>query len=237
MRVPSIRASLPAFVEDYVLEVSPEGRVLRSIIAFSKRCLRAATSGFSGRTRRVVGNDLLHTNDVEALPSSLAAKFPMFRPGDLLVSCRLIDSVMVIDPETRRVKWLANSFLWQHDPDFEADGRILVFDNNNYEADVDENLEWSSRIVSVDPTSGVVESVYEGDVGRPFFTAAGGKVQHLSNGNLLITEARRGRVFEIDSSGKTVWEWVHERYDGADVPEVLEGTRTDLTPEEVAAWK
>lgn len=70
-----------------------------------------------------------------------------------------------------------------------------------------------------------------------FYTKHGGKVQRLENGNLLITEARRGRVFEVDEAGRTVWEWVAQRYNSKLVPEVLEGTRYALSAEQVAAWK
>jgi hypothetical protein len=70
-----------------------------------------------------------------------------------------------------------------------------------------------------------------------FHTPAGGKAQILSNDNILITEAQRGRVFEVDRSGKTVWEWVSEPYNNELIPEVLEGTRYSITPEQIATWK
>jgi len=36
-----------------------------------------------------------------------------------------------------------------------------------------------------------------------------GKHEWLPNGNLLITEARKGRAFEIDPQGNIVWEFVN----------------------------
>ena len=36
-----------------------------------------------------------------------------------------------------------------------------------------------------------------------------GKHQWLPNGNLLITESRKGRAFEIDRHGQTVWEYLN----------------------------
>ena len=52
-----------------------------------------------------------------------------------------------------------------------------------------------------------------------------GKHQYLPNGNMLITEAVPGRVFEINASGKVVWSRIEPQRDKNEVPEILEGTR------------
>ena len=41
-----------------------------------------------------------------------------------------------------------------------------------------------------------------------------GKKQWLPNGNLLVTEATKGRAFEIDKKGKIVWQNVNLVEDG-----------------------
>jgi len=41
-----------------------------------------------------------------------------------------------------------------------------------------------------------------------------GKHQRLDNGNLLLTEAARGRALEVDSEGRLVWEYVNVVDDG-----------------------
>ncbi len=58
----------------------------------------------------------------------------------------------------------------------------------------------------------------------------------LDNGNMLPTETESGRVVEVDSTGRTVWEWIHEPYTESRVPEVTQASRRDLSPEEVASW-
>ena len=68
------------------------------------------------------------------------------------------------------------------------------------------------RILQLDPGTGHVETFYEGTVDHPYFTDAIGKHQYQPNGNLLITESWRGRVFEVTPAGKKVWEFVN-RYD------------------------
>ena len=44
--------------------------------------------------------DAIHDNDVDPLPSAYAERFPMFTPGDLLISLRSLNAVIVLDPET-----------------------------------------------------------------------------------------------------------------------------------------
>jgi hypothetical protein len=36
-----------------------------------------------------------------------------------------------------------------------------------------------------------------------------GKSQWLDNGNLLVTEATKGRAFELNTAGEIVWEFVN----------------------------
>jgi outer membrane protein assembly factor BamB len=70
--------------------------------------------------------------------------------------------------------------------------------------------------------------VYPTENSQRFYTDECGKSQTLDKGNILITEAKAGRVFEVDpSTGETVWEWIHEPYskDPSLVAEVLQGTR------------
>jgi hypothetical protein len=41
-----------------------------------------------------------------------------------------------------------------------------------------------------------------------------GDAQRLEGGNILITEATFGRVFEVTEKGRIVWEWVNEEFKG-----------------------
>ena len=160
--------------------------------------------------------DPLHLNHVEPLRAALAPAFPMFAAGDLLVSVRVPSQIMVIDPKTGLIKWSARGpWFGQHDPHFLPNGRISVYDNRdlyNYEAKARGVPDRASRILSLDPRTGQVETVFEGTLDHPFFTDAIGKHQYQPNGNILITESWGGRVFEVTSAGKKVWEFVN-RYD------------------------
>jgi hypothetical protein len=214
----------PPFVEDTILELSPDGRVLseRSVldILYQSGYQRLM---FLGRLQNT--GDVLHLNDVEILGPDKAEAFDRFQAGDILISCKHIHTVMVLDGRTNRVKWsLTHPFFGQHDPDFTADGQILVF-NNDYDRSDDDSTADGSQILRVDPDSHSVSVVYGDRSDEVFFTELGGKHQILSNGNTLITEAGTGRVFEINRDREVVWEWVMPRWDETGVAEVLEGTR------------
>ena len=132
--------------------------------------------------------------------------------------------------QSGKIKWLCPGiFTRQHDPDFEEDGWITVFDNRL-------NL-GRTMIRKINPINNEVKTLYPTNRDQTFYTSSGGKHQKLDNGNRLITEAGAGRIFEISSEGKTVWEWIQQPFDSKYVPEVLEGTRYNFEEKEITKWE
>ena len=222
------------FREDTILEVSPSGEVLREI-GFLE-------SIYNGGYLRYLWQygiprlDIMHVNDVEILGEELADQFPLFEGGDILVSSRRLNLVAVMGP-TGDIKWISvGDFTQQHDPDFEADGWITIFDNQRDLPNPDSDI-GASMIKSVNPATGETKDIYPRDGESQFYTSVGGKHQKRANGNRLITEALAGRVFEVTSRVETVWEWISEPFDEKDVPEVFEGTRYDVDAEQVSTWQ
>lgn len=143
--------------------------------------------------------DLFHPNDLEELMPEMAAAFPQFAAGDLLVSNRNIDQLAVIDRKTGAVKW-AQYGPWQHqhDADFQPDGTITVFSNNTDR--------FRSSIIQVDPKTGRARDLF-GGTGLSFDSFIMGKHQHLENGNWMITSTMQGRVMEVTPEGRIVREY------------------------------
>jgi len=218
---------------DQLLRVSPDGTVLDTLnvldLLYNNNLQRHFIK--AGQTR----GDVTHLNDVEPLSPGMADEYPLFDAGDLVVSLRNIDLVFVVDPDTREIKWHASDpFHAQHDPDFVGNGWIGVFDNaRDFRGG---QMLGGSRIVGLQPHTGTVEEWYPSEQSDRFYTPAGGKWQELENGNMLLVEARVGRVVEVDSTGRTVWEWIKDSEGDSQVAEVLGGSRHDLTPDEVEAW-
>jgi arylsulfotransferase ASST len=207
------------FYEEYVLKVSPEGKVLAEIsmldAIFESRFegLLFANGAHDPGLERVFNSDFTHLNDVEVLTPDLAPAFPMFETGDLLVSLRNLDLLMVIDPETRQIKWTQTGpFIRQHDPDFLATGQIAVFDNRRSGGN---KLFGGSRILAIDPGTRLNTTLYGAAPGQGFYTDTMGGQQSLPNGDLLITESDKGHAFEVDPGGNVVWSYVNRWADGS----------------------
>jgi len=220
---------------DYAVHIAPDGEILQAINVLDvlyDNGLERHFPKFDAWDRE----DPTHLNDVEPLSASMADEHPMFEAGDLLLSMPPIDLVLVLDPESREVKWhVSHPIMAQHDPDWMEDGWIGVFDNN-----VDNTRRGTmlggSRIVAFQPHTDSTRVLFPTERSDPFYTGIRGKWQQLENGNLLLTEAAVGRVVEVAPDGRTLWEWVAEPYNRALVPNVTKATRVEVTREEVASW-
>jgi hypothetical protein len=212
----------PPFVDETLLKVSPDGELLEEIFVLES----LYASGYQGFFADIIPKfDITHVNDVEVLGAEMADNFSQFETGDIMVSMRHLSLVIVLDGQTHQVKWhFRHPLIHQHDPDFEADGHIVIFDNQD-DTTQDGSKFGRSRLLRVNPENNNYEVIYPISDDQPMYTQSGGKHQLLDNGNRLITEANPGRVFEVTPEGETVWNWVIEDTDDGHVPEVLEGTR------------
>jgi hypothetical protein len=142
--------------------------------------------------------DVLHTNTVKVLPRALAAKFPLFRPGQLLISPRHLDAIAVLDPNSEKVVWAARGpWRAQHDPSFLDNGHLLLFDNMGSPT--------GSRVLEYDPQLQAFPWCYPGDKGTPFYSRIRGMSQRLANGNTLIVNSSGGEAFEATPDHEVVW--------------------------------
>lgn len=199
--------------EDVVLKFSPDGKVVLKkpltelFIENNLQALVTATGSFKTRV-----NGEFHFNDVEELSAAKAAAFPMFAAGDLLLSLRNSNTILVTDAEAKTVKWIkVGPFIRQHDPDWEADGTITVFDNHSDES-LDGSRGGGSRIWKIDPATDQAVTLYGGKPDQPMYSPERGTHQMQPDGNILITEAQSGRALEVTPAGKVVWEYIN-RYD------------------------
>lgn len=231
----------PAAIET-ALHVSDTGELLNKInlldVLYQNGLERYLAKAFQPQAgaESPLTSDLIHSNDVEPLPPSMAEEYPLFEAGDLLVSLRDPQLVFVFDPDTGNAKWhTSEPFIQQHDPDFIGNGWIGVFDNNEDFTSRGTML-GGTRIVGIQPHSDSIEVFFPTSHSDAFYTDVRGKWQMLDNGNMLLAETQTGRVVEVDSTGRTVWEWVQPPYNRSKVPAVTKAARHDLTREDVAAW-
>jgi hypothetical protein len=222
------------YVEDTILKVSEDGKILQELSVL-EILYRNNLEGFI--YRKGVTGDLTHLNDVEELHPSLAAKFPQFAAGDLLLSLRHQSMVLVVDPRTLRVKWYqAGPWIGQHDPIFMKTGKISVFSNNNDGTKTGE-IFGGSTILEIDPQDRRIVRRYGGKPDQPMYTLDRGKHQRLGEQDegILITESRSGRIVEIGRDGEPVWEYIN-RYDDGNVTILTGATRHSKDYFNVKDW-
>ncbi len=143
--------------------------------------------------------DITHTNHVEVFDGKAQVTVsPIFAAGNILISMRHLNAIMILDGSMRDVIWAwgpSNTY-GQHHPRLLPSGRVLMFDNGVSR----------SRVIEIDPLSGRLEWLYGAD---DVFTALRGSVQRLPNGNTLITESDTGYAFEVTAEGESVWEFAN----------------------------
>ncbi len=144
--------------------------------------------------------DYFHINSVQYIKKNLHSKDKRFREGNLLVSSRNINTVFIIDKLTGKIvwNWGADEILKQHSPLMLENGNILIFDNG----DSSRNY---SRVIEINPIDKKI--IWEYKNKETFFADHIGFAQRLPNGNTLITDGPKGRVFEVTKNGELVYEY------------------------------
>jgi len=192
--------------DNLITSLSAEGAVsgnlsLYQTLTASGVTLQPAKPSNEHGRRRI---DLFHANSLDLMRNrSLARRHPLYQVGNILVSMRHQNALVIIDPRTRRAVWSwgHGTLSGPHDATVLEGGNILTLDNGLARA-------WS-RVIEVDPVTNEIVWQWGKAKPRDFFTAGRGSAQRLDNGNTLITESDQGRVFEITRDGDIVWEyWV-----------------------------
>jgi len=140
--------------------------------------------------------DPFHFNDISPLTADLAPYFPQFRQGDLLISANLLNLVMVVRPENQKILWYRYGLTGQqHDPDFNADGEITVYNNNAH-----------GRYSSIDSLD------IDEQKSRVLFSGEALNVHDLWQGNYTVLDDQSivvvdsaGRVFHVDRDGNVLF--------------------------------
>ena len=222
----STSATEQYILEDTLLRVSRTGKVMEehsipqlmrdngfeALLTATGDSFGVKSFGMKKAAHRV---ELVHANKVAELPSAIADAFPLFAAGDIAVSMRGLNLVMVLDPITKTVKWhQTGPWLRQHDPEFRADGRLSIFNNNVYRTAYvgDQTVPGTpptTNIIAVDPVSREIEVIFGERPGQEMLSVIRGQHEIVSNNRLLITEFDAGRVREVDADGRILWEYVN----------------------------
>jgi len=148
--------------------------------------------------------DWTHSNTVQVLPETPASRDPRFRPGNVMVSHRNLDTALVIDRDTGGILWAwgPGVLSHQHATIMLDNGHLLCFDNGTARK--------NSAVWEMDPLSGEIVWSYQGDPPSSFFAGSLSNAQRLWNGNTFVcsgSQPDHGRLFEVTPEGEIVWEF------------------------------
>lgn len=225
----------PPLKEDTILHVSEDGEILKEISVpgiFYKNGLESLLTASGHWFELTIGWDreIVHLNKIEELSNDMAEHFPQFEPGDLLLSIRESNMLLVIDPDSQKIKWWRiGPWLRQHDPEFKVGGTISVFNNNCYRTVYGHSgrdqspldAPRVSNIMEINLPTEAISVIYGETPGQEMLSVIRGKHELTQTGGLLITEFEGGRVFETDKNGTIIWEYIN-RYDADEVTEISE---------------
>lgn len=198
----------PRYHDDGIQFITADGEIqetyhLLDILAESGLSGLIHLSSIDNDDTRVQG-DLLHTNDIEVFEGPGEG---YLAPGDVVVSLRNINTILVLEGDTLRAKGhFTGMFLRQHDPDILDANTLIVYDNNNRNNDVASATNFSV-ISRLDLSTGVATPVLGHTDSLRFYSEIMGKLDLLENGNLMIASSRQGWVFEATPQGELVWEY------------------------------
>lgn len=197
-----------------IYEVSPDKKIVWEWHAYDHLDLNR----FSPVTP---AGDWLHVNSIAPLSENrwYDAGDERFRPGNILVNPRNIDTIFIIDKQTKKIVWewtheYKGGLSHCHEPEMiekglPGAGNIILFDNGLFPRHRDHNGQ--TFIIELDPVTREMVWKYEteGYSNIKFFSKTMGSQKRLPNGNTFIAEDNTGRLFQVKPDGEIVWEYVN----------------------------
>jgi hypothetical protein len=205
-------------LDDRVLILDPNGEVLDEINVL-EAVIESGWAGLlptdnaseagKGNQERftITSADPTHLNGVQIVDRDLAAAHPWLNAGDLLLSMRNINAVGILDPRTRRFKWMsAGAGIQQHSPRFYDHG-VLVLDNRGGPV-----ATGGSRLVRIDLETRLPNTIFP----RPstslpgeFYTSVAGQLELGDSERLLASIYGSQKIWEINlKTGQVLWEYL-----------------------------
>jgi len=211
---PRLRGSVEHQQGADIFEVNPDGEVVWEWHAHDHLDLNL----FSPLTPE---DDWLHANSIQPLPENkwFDAGDERFRPGNIILNARNINTMYIIDKQTGEVVWegthhYKGGMAHSHEPEMiEKDrpgaGNIILFDNSLFPRH--RTHTGQTIIVEMNPVTQEIVWKYETDgyANMKFFSKTMGSQKRLPNGNTYIAEDNTGRLFQVKPDGTIVWEFVN----------------------------
>ena len=165
--------------------------------------------------------DWLHVNSMAPLPENkwYDAGDERFKPGNILLNARNINTMYIIDKNSKQVVWegthnYSGGMSHSHEPEMiekgmPGAGNIILFDNGLFTTNRVHTGQ--TYVIKMNPVTRDVVWVYEteGYANIKFFSKTMGSQKRLPNGNTFIAEDNTGRLFQVKPDKSIVWEYVN----------------------------
>ncbi|MFT4197393.1 MAG: arylsulfotransferase family protein [Pseudoxanthomonas sp.] len=211
-----VRSPMPEvsehFNDDAVAEVSPDGRLLRTIRIAD--ILDRNDLGWLWRNRADTNddfytNDPFHLNDVQPVLTNGRH----WQRGDLLLSLRNQSMLMLYRPSTGKVLWWKiGPWAGQHDVTILDDHRISLFDNHlrfGTPQELGKAVDGNNRLLVYDFDNGAISSpLADAFAHEQISTEMQGRATPLAGGDYMVEETERGRLLRLASDGSVRWRYI-----------------------------
>ncbi|MEM1182883.1 MAG: arylsulfotransferase family protein [Acidobacteriota bacterium] len=204
------------FQDHTILLLSPDGEIEKQLSLFDVltsdpgRFDLPRSTDFPKALRSNGVLDLLHANAASRMPfPALGDRGGIYCPSCVLVTVRHQNLVAVIDIEKAKLLWVwgPGELQYPHEGRWLENGHVMIFDNGTRDRGY-------SRLVEVDPATGEIVWTYRTKKPEAFFTPGRGTAQALPGGNVLVSSANQGKVFEVTRRGRVVWRYIVRGDDG-----------------------
>lgn len=205
-------------LEDFVTHYAADGSVIEEVSVLAAVRDFEDTRFWDSIRKK---DDPIHTNSIEVLDGRAAAANPAFAAGNILLSCRSINALLILDPRTGKLVWgMQGEFVGQHDAKVLDDGTMMVFDNQSRRGQSAEVPRGGSSFVRVYDVATEKEIWAYGAGDESFQTHTCGTSERLPNGNTLIVASNAGYAFEIAPDREIVWKW-HSSFRPPNKPDLV----------------
>src|SRR5262249_31223053 len=164
-------------------------------------CSSSFTNGCAGPspTAASITNPMLDIDQAVASRPPTIVPMRQFRksskPGNVMISYRNLNTIVVVDRESKKIVWKANMTIGQHNVHMlpvgvPGTGNVLVFDNGGIPPNANPQRAFArpnSRVLEINPLTMAIVSEYNAEKsGRPiwtFFSHFISSAQRQPNGN------------------------------------------------------
>ncbi|MAF47557.1 MAG: aryl-sulfate sulfotransferase [Rhodospirillales bacterium] len=132
----------------------------------------------------------------------------------IIMSSRQLSRIFIVEKASGKVleRFGPEPFYGQHDPHLLENGNLLILDNGTYRGKGSGVIS-HSRVIEFDMKTREVVWEYQDTPMFNFYSAFISGAEVLPNGNILVAEGAKGRIFQITREGEIVWEYINPYFD------------------------